>query len=75
MILLCARCCKVVTFWGNPEGVKQDEASLAEAGWKAGAKEGNSPVSENGFMLLVIILKYDGERKSRRNLAGLLCQS
>ena len=25
------------------------ETSLEEAGWKAGAKEGNSPVSENGF--------------------------
>jgi len=50
------------------------KASLAEAGWKAGAKEGNSPVSENGFMLLVIILEYGGERQLRRNPALLLCQ-
>ncbi len=37
------------------EGRLYYEASLAEAGWKAGAKEGNSPVSKNGFMLLVIM--------------------
>ena len=34
---------------------------LAEAIWKNGAKEGNSPVSENDFQLFVIILKY-GEK-------------
>ncbi len=50
------------------------KTSLTESRWKSGAKEGNSPVSENGFMLLVIILKYDGERKSRWNPAGLVCQ-
>ena len=47
---------------------------LAESRWKAGAKEGNSPVSENNFTLFVVILKYDGERKPRRNPAALVCQ-
>jgi len=43
--------------------------SLVEAGWKAGAKEGDSPVNENGFMLLVITLKY-GEAKTTLSEAG-----
>ena len=47
---------------------------LAESRWKAGAKEGNSPVSENNFILFVAILKYNGERKPRWNPAGLDCQ-
>ena len=47
---------------------------LAEVPWKRDAKEGNSPVSENNFILFIIILKYDGERKPRRNPAGLDCQ-
>ena len=33
------------------------KTSLAEVPWKRDAKEGNSPVSKNGFMLLVIILE------------------
>ena len=39
----------------NFEGRLYYEASLAEVPWKRDAKEGNSPVSENGFMLLVIM--------------------
>ena len=50
-----------MTVFDLSRGVKKMRASLAEAGWKAGAKEGNSPVSENGFMLLVIILEYGEE--------------
>jgi len=37
------------------EGRSNYKASLAEVPWKRDAKEGNSPVSENGFMLLVIM--------------------
>ena len=33
------------------------------------AKEGESPVFENPFMLLAIFLKYLGERKPRGNQA------
>jgi len=47
---------------------------LTEAIWKNGAKEGDSPVSENNFILFIVILKYDGERKPRRKPAGLDCQ-
>jgi len=47
---------------------------LAESRWKSGAKEGNSPVSENNSILFIVILKYDGKRKPRRNPAGLDCQ-
>ena len=47
---------------------------LAESAWKSGAKEGDSPVSENNSILFVAILKYDGERRPRRNPAGLDCQ-
>ncbi len=44
---------------------------LAEFAWKSRAKEGNSPVSENNFILFIVILKYGGERTPRRNPAGL----
>ena len=47
---------------------------LAEAVWKNGAKEGNSPVSENGFQLFVVILKYGEKRQPRRNPAALIRQ-
>ena len=56
------------------EGRLNYRASLAEVPWKRDAKEGNSPVSENGFMLLIIILKYGEERQPRRNPAALVCQ-
>ena len=35
------------------------------------AREGNSPVFENPFVLLAILLEYLGERKPRGNLPGL----
>jgi hypothetical protein len=35
------------------------------------AKEGNSPVFENPFMLLAIFLEYLGERMPRGKLPGL----
>jgi len=35
------------------------------------AKEGNSPVFENPFVLLAVLLKYLGKRKSRGNHPGL----
>jgi hypothetical protein len=38
-------------------------------------KEGNSPVNENGFMLLVIILKYFDTRIGRRKSGELNSQS
>ena len=41
---------------------------------ESGTKEGNSPVGENSFMLLVIILKYGEARQPCRKPAGLLCQ-
>ncbi len=47
---------------------------LAEFAWKSRAKEGNSPVSENIFVLFIVILKYDGERRPRWKPAGLVCQ-
>jgi len=47
---------------------------LAEFVWKNKAKEGDSPVSENNFILFIVILKYGGERRPRRNPAGLDCQ-
>ncbi len=34
-------------------------------------KEGNSPVSENGFILFVIFLEYFETRMARRNLPEL----
>jgi hypothetical protein len=36
------------------------------------AKEGNSPVLENLFALLIILLEYYGERKPCRKQAGLI---
>ena len=38
---------------------------------ESGAKEGNSPVSENVFILLVIILEYFEERMPRGKLPVL----
>ena len=39
------------------------------------AIEGNSPVIENFFMLLVILLEYYGKRKPCRNPAELLAKA
>ena len=48
---------------------------LAESRWKSGAREGNSPVSENNFILFVAILKYGEERTPCRNLARLFAKA
>ncbi len=53
------------------KGVLKNKTSLAESRWKAGTKEGNSPVSENGFMLLVINLEYLDTRKGREKQGEL----
>ncbi len=63
--------CKIIMFWGNLKGVLKNKTSLAESRWKAGTKEGNSPVSENGFMLLVINLEYLDTRKGREKQGEL----
>ncbi len=45
------------------EGENLDGVWLIEFRWKAETKDGNSPVDENHFVLLVIYLEYLGKRK------------
>jgi len=55
----------------SPEGVNKN-IYVNQILLESRTKEGNSPVDENKYMLLVSGLKYGGGRQSRWKPAGLL---